>query len=78
MNEINLKVLKISDIYLMKKKMSLHMKILDLCLMVLIILILNFMRLNLMRLNILKLNLAKLNLMRLIILILNPMRSIIV
>ena len=27
MNEINLRVLKTSDIYLMKKKMSLHMKI---------------------------------------------------
>ena len=33
MEKINLKVLKISDIYLMKKKMSLHMKISDIYLM---------------------------------------------
>ena len=33
MEKINLKVLKISDIYLMTKKMSLHMKISDIYLM---------------------------------------------
>ena len=31
--KINLRVLKISDLYLMKKKMSLHMKISGICLM---------------------------------------------
>ena len=33
MEKINLRVLKITDIYLMKKKMSLHMKISGICLM---------------------------------------------
>ena len=33
MKKINLRVLKTSDIYLIKKKMSLHMKISGICLM---------------------------------------------
>ena len=33
MEKINLGVLKMSDIYLMKKKMGLHMKISGICLM---------------------------------------------